>query len=179
MNIQNIVEAIEKANGNPRFASFVYTSKKHNETARYTLLIGASYEKICSDDILELQIRLGNAQGIEKVVIEGIIASLKESINAMREGRDHVNYTKAGLYRPVCQGIKVALNDLTCEVQGLQHAKQVIVPGEYKAVKHRTQETALKADIRKSLKVGKWKTLCLDIGNMSTARVNGEILEFE
>lgn len=177
MKITDIKAALEKANGNPRFASFTYTAKKHGEKARYTLLLGANYSNICQDDITALEIELGNATGIRKVVIQGMIESLRESINAKAENRSHVNDTKAGLYETICPGLRININDGTCEILGLQVAKAVLVPGDYKEVKHRTEETAIKAEIRKTLKVGKIKTLCVDLGNFESARVNGETLE--
>lgn len=109
--MKNIIALVESLEGINRcqFASFTYTSKGTGEVARHTVRLGADYKKACEEDLTELQIRLQNADGIEKVVIQGMIESVKESINAKNEGRSHVNYTKSGLYREICPGLQIAL----------------------------------------------------------------------
>lgn len=177
LNINPLVSELEGMQG-AKFISFTYTAKKTGEVARYTLAMGVNYAKVCEADILELELRLKDATGIEAIVLQGQIDSLKESIAAKNEGREHEAYTKAGVYRQVCPGVKLNINDGSLELCGFQHAKAVITPGVYKAVKHRSQETALKAEVRKSLKVGKFKTLCLDPGHAHTVKLNGETIEF-
>lgn len=176
--IKTLVEQLEKMQG-ARFISFTYTAKKSGETARYTLAMGVDYRKVCENDILELEIRLKDATGIEALCLQAQTDSLRESIAAKDEEREHADYTKKGLYRYICPGVKLNLNDSTLELCGFQHAKKVLVPGEYKPMKHKSEETRLKAEIRKSLKVGKFKTLTLDSGNAHVAKLNGETIEFD
>lgn len=176
--MKELIKQLEQMNG-AKFVSFTYTAKKSGEKARYTLAMGVNYTDVCAKDITELEIRLQTATGIETVVIKGQIDSLKESIAAKEEGRGHVNYSKAGLYRAICPGVAINLNDNSLEIRGFQHAKKVLVPGEHKTVNHRSEETKLKAEIRKSLKVGKFKSLCLDTGLAHSAKLNGETIEFD
>jgi hypothetical protein len=126
-----------------------------------------------------LEIRAKDAKGIEAIVINAQIESLRESIAAKDEGRAHKDYTKADTYAHICPGVKVNRNDGSFELCGFQHAKSVITPGVYKKVNHRTEETRLKAELRKSLKVGKFKTLTLDPGHAHTIKVSGESIEFD
>jgi len=177
--MRQIIEALEQQGKGAKFISFTYTAKKHNETARYTLQMGVDYVGVCEKDILELEIRLRSASGIEAICIQKQIDSLRESIAAKAEGREHSEYTKKGVYRAICPGVKINLNDNTLELCGFQHAKKVLIAGEYKETKHRTEETRIKAEIRKSLKVGKFKTLSLDSGNVHSAKINGETIEID
>lgn len=176
MNIKQIIETIETI-GNPQFVGVTYTAKKSGETARYTLLIGASYTTFIAKRETELQIRLQSATGIEHAVIAGMLASITTGREANAVGMEHPSYTKAGLYRPICRGIKIALNDLSLELCGEVISRTVITPGIHKAVAHRSEETACKARIEKTLP--KFVTLAIDAGNIHGVRANGATLEFD
>lgn len=176
--MKQLIEQLEKMNG-AKFVSVTYTAKSSGETARYTFQMGVDYSEVCRRDITELQIRLNNAKGIEAFVIHDMIKSLEESIKAREEGREHVDYTKKGLYRQICPGVKVSLNDGTFEIGGFQHTRKVLIPGVHKQTKHKSEETALKAELRKSLKVGKFRTLCIDPGLIHGVKLNGEEISFE
>lgn len=175
-NLLALVESLEGING-CQFASFTYTAKGTGEVARHTVRLGAEYRNACVDDLTELEIRLQKAKGIEKVVIGGLIESVKESIAAIDEGRSHVNYTKAGLYRQIVPGLQMSLNDGSLEVKGFSHAKKVITPGVYKARNFRSEETRIKSEIEKDLKKSKFRTYALE--NLKTAKINGDTLEFD
>lgn len=176
--MKQLIEQLEKMQG-AKFVSLTYTAKKSGETSRYTFRMGVDYASVCQDDITELEIQLRDATGIRKFVIEAQIASLKESILARQEGREHADYTKAGVYRQICPGVKLNLNDNTLEVGGFQHSRKVLVAGEHKPTNYRSEETRLKAEIRKGLKVGKFRTLALDEGQIHGVKLNGEEISFE
>jgi len=178
MNKQ-LIEALENQGTNCRLISFTYTAKGTGETARYVIRTNVDYTKVCKDDITELEIRAQTAIGIEKICIDAQIATLKESIKAQETGVAHSKYTKAGLYRSVCPGIKLSLNDQSLELHGFVHSKVVLKPGFYAKVNHRSEETAKKEEIRKSLKVGKFRSFSLDSGLVHGAKVNGEEITFE
>jgi hypothetical protein len=179
MNITELAQHLTATAGNARFVSFTYRDKKREELARYTLIIGASYRQQCLDSITELEIRAKSAQGIEAQVITEMIASLRESVTAIDTGTSHSKNTKAGQYLPVCNGIKINLNDSTLELCGLQHTRTVLEKGkDLPKVNHRNEATALKAKLRRELPIGRYKTLCLDSGRALTAKLNGETIEF-
>lgn len=175
--LQRLVEHFERTKG-CRFMSFTYQTKSTGEIARHTLMIGVSYLKACEDDLLELQLRLRNARGIEAIVISGEIASKEETLLAAKEGRFHCNYKKPGLYREVCPNIKISINDFTTELWAFRHTKKILVPGIYKKVNHRP-ETIIKNNIKKDLKTGFFRTYCLEPDYALTAKINGEVLEFD
>ena len=177
---RDLVEQLKQLSGKASFASFVYTEKKRGETARYTVLLNTDYRKQVEASKLELELRAKNAQGIEATVIADMIASLNESLAAMDEGREHVDYTKAGQYLSLGFGLKLNLNDNTLEISGLRTAKVVLQEGEpFKPVKHRTPETALKAQLRRELPVGRFRTWAIDEGHFHAVKLNGETLVFE
>lgn len=177
--ILELAEALNAVMGKATFASFVYTDKKRGEKARYTVTLNASYRKQVEASKLELELRAKDAVGIEAKVIADMIASLNESLAAMDEGREHVNYTKAGQYLNLGDGLKLNLNDNTLEISGLRQSKVVLEKGKpYVAVKHRSEETALKATLRSELPIGKFRTWALDAGHIHTAKLNGDTIEF-
>ena len=169
--MKNIVALVESLEGINRcqFASFTYTTKSTGEVARHTVRLGASYREACVDDLTELEIQLRDAKGIRKVVIEGLIASVKESIAAIDENREHVSYTKKGIYRTICPGLRVNLNDNSLEITGFSHVKKVLTPGEYKTRNFRSEETRIKSEIEKTLKKGKFRSYCPE--NLSEAKI--------
>ncbi len=176
--LQQVIEALERQGSNAKFISLTYRAKESGELARHTLIVNADYMEVCRKDILELNLRLGNAKGIEAMVIKDRIASLEESILARQEGRFHEHYTKPGIYRFVCPGVAVNLNDNSFELRGLSHAKVVIEPGVHKAKNYRTEETRLKDVIRKTLKSGTYRSFCLESPQAELAKINGEVIEF-
>jgi len=179
MNIQKLVEALESQGKGAKFISFTYKAKGTGEVARHTIATNVDYIGVCERDITELEIRLQSAKGIEAICLKAQIDSLRESINARNEGREHVDYTKAGQYRQVCPGVKVNLNDQTLELGGFSHAKKVLAEGVYKPKNYRSDETRIKDEIRKSLKVGKFRTYALDVGNAIKLKINGDTIEFD
>lgn len=174
--MKNLIEQVEQLKG-CKLVSFTYRAKGTGELARHTVRMGVDYRKSCEEDILELELRLPALKGIEKIVTEGIIASLKESVKAMDEGRAHKDYTKAGVYRQIVPGIKINLNDNSLEIHGFQHAKKVLEEGVYKTRKS-APEVVVKGQIEKTLRKGKFRTYCLDKGTIESARINGEELIF-
>lgn len=171
MTIQDLKGVLEKAK-TPRFCSVTYTSKNRGETANYILLLNADYKVLCRKDISTLKKRLIKAAQSQKLLIGSLISSLKESIAAMNEGREHIDYTKKGLYVPICQGLKVAVNDMTCEIQGLEISRKVIVPGKP------SEPKSIRSFLRqKYCRTGKFRTLAVDLGHFHSARINGETLE--
>lgn len=177
MNLIELKQKLDGMNG-AKFVGLTYTSKKYGETARYTLLIGADYRKQVEASFLECELREKNAQGIELEAIKALIVSLKESLAAMDENREHADYTKKGQYESIGNGIKVNLKDMTCEIQGLQTARKVLVEGIYPKVNSKPL-TIAKNKVRKELPVGRFKTLALDLGNIHDVRLNGEEIVFE
>ena len=177
--ILELADALQAVMGKATFASFVYTDKKRGEKARYTVILNASYRNQVEDSKLELELRAKDATGIAAKVIADMIESLNESLAAMDEGREHMAYTKAGQYLKLGDGLKLNLNDNTLEISGLRQSKVVLEKGKpFVAVKHRNEETALKAQFRRELPLGKFRTWALDAGNIHVAKLNGDTIEF-
>lgn len=173
-----LIEQLEALAPRAHFISADYTSKSRGERARYTLRMGNSYRNLCLNSLTEIEIRLKDAVGIERMALLWYRQSIQESIKAMDEGRYHINNKKAGLYRGICPGVKVALNDLTCEIQGVLHAYKPLEAGDpIMPVNHRNALNAAKAKLRPQLPIGKWVTLCLEFPHMGIIKLNGDTLE--
>lgn len=180
--MQNLVDQfVQHLRNGAQYVGVTYTSKKHGETARYTLLVRQKYTDLIEKSILECEIRLnelGDQNTVEAMALVEQKASLEESLKAHREGRQHESYTKKGMYSEVVPGI-AQFDDGTFELRGVQTAKVVLVPGIYKTVNHRNELTAAKAKLRSELPVGKYKSLALDLGYIHGVRMNGTTVEID
>lgn len=178
--VESLVNAFRQIEGKCQFVGFTYTSKSTGEVARYTLQIGASYKGLVEKSILEMDTRETEfrAGPLGNEAFEAVRASLVESLAAMAEGREHVGFTKAGMYAQICPGLKMSLRDGSLEICGVQHSRVVITPGIYKTVNSRPL-TIAKDKIRGELPIAKYRTLAIDPGTIHGARINGETLEFD
>lgn len=178
--VESLVNAFQQIEGKCQFVGFTYTSKSTGEVARYTLRIGTDYKTLVENSILEMDTRETEfrAGPLGNEAFGAVRASLVESLAAMAEGREHIGFTKAGMYSPICPGIKMSLRDGSLEICGVQHSRAVIVPGVYKTVNSRPL-TIAKDKIRGALPVAKYRTLAIDPGTIHGARINGETLDFD
>lgn len=175
----NLVELRNKfsalvANG-ARLASITYRAKDSGELARHTLIMGADYQKVVEDSLLEFQLQLPELKGVEAIACLELIESAKNTLSNMEKGEENDAYTKKGMYFPICPGIKILEKDMTAEIQGLAHAKKVIEPGEYKKV-NSSPKTIAKNNLRKASKWGKLRTFSIDLGHLERVKINGEEL---
>jgi hypothetical protein len=178
--MNKIIEAIQNLGGKCRFVSVTYTSKKHQETARYTILLNASYLEQLRASITECSIQLQDEtlDDLAKMALIEMKMAYEKSLHFQSQGQENPDYTKEGMYTWIGNGIKV-FKDATLELQGLQHAKKVLIPGNYKPVKHRNKLTAKKAELRKTMPLSRLKTLSLDLETIHGVRVEGETLVLE
>lgn len=171
--IHTLLDQLNAIVGQARYISFTYTDKKHGETSRRVMIIGASYKRLVEDSLLALQLDRRSMTGIEAIAADEMIASFKATLDGTQEG-----YTKQGLYVKVANGVQLNLNDGTLELAGLEQSKVVLQEGVYKTV-NSAPKTLAKAKLRKGLPIGRYKTLCLDTGQFKSAKLNGETIELE
>jgi len=181
--IENLIKFMRELFGvnSPKFVSFTYTDKKHGETSRRVLLVGEDYVSLMQKALLEIVLtepsEIGFPLDIATQAKADCLASLNERIKAHSEGKQSINYTKAGLYRSICSGVKILETDGTLELCGVEQSKIVIVKGVYKQVNSKPLTLAKNAFMKRT-RLGKYKTLCLDSGNALQAKFNGETLTF-
>ena len=173
--LQSMRDLLPKA----QFVGVTYTAKKHGETARYTMLINGSYQTYLQKKITECEIQLQNPKlsNIEKMAWAELKASFELSLDRHKQGLQHPDYTKAGQYWHLGNGVQMNTKEQTLEITGEQHAKKVLVPGEYKQVNHRNDLTKAKAEIQR--KLPKWRTLCIDPDTLHSVRLNGQTIELD
>ncbi len=179
--LSEIITAFARATGHgPSFVGLTYTSKSTGETARYTLNIGTSYLNLLKKSLSELDNIVGTngLTGIEADAEKAVRASLLKSIAAHEKGEQNPDYTKAGMYECLTEGVKQSKVDGTYEICGIQVAKKVLIPGTYKTV-NSSALTLAKQTITGLLSSSKYRTLCIDAGNLESVRVGGTEIEVD
>lgn len=187
INIKEFAESL-KAFAGAKFVGLTYTSKSTNETARYTLILGASYINLLEKSLLELELKEKELEDFAKTnelslaatkqAYRELVESTKKSLEAHKMGKQNENYTKAGVYATISPNLKVSLNDGTYEISGLTHTKEVIVPGSYKEMMS-SAKTIAKNKLKKDLPIGRYRTFCLDPEHFGSMKMNGDIWQIE
>lgn len=181
--INNLIALLSNPDNNnrPQFASFTYTTKNKSystpETARYTLILGASYLNLLERSKLELELSMSTIDPGLRKAADDVLASINKSIAAHKAGTQSDDYTKKGQYTQIEGGLNLN-TDNTLQMFGLLHSKVVLVPG----VKNETKSsphTIAKNTIRKTLPLSKFREFALDLGNIHTVRMDGQTLVLE
>ena len=164
-----------------QFVSFTYLSKGAGELARHTLNIGFNYHTAVEKSVKELEtiVALESAgwTDLQKQAATNVLASLNKTLAAHAVGEQNADYTKAGIYTPICNGININNNDGSLQCFGLTHTKTVLVPGVYPHVNSRPL-TLAQNEIRNRLTVGKFREFALDEDTIAQVKVAGKTLEF-
>lgn len=171
--IVNLANSIGKMTKGCRFVSLTYTSKKHNETSRYVVLVGISYIELLKKSINELTDLLPSFEGLELNAANEVMESLQKSLEAHNKGTQNEDYTKKGQYIPVSNGININSTDDSIQLFGMIQSKVVLVEGVYKPVKS-ALNTILKNRVKSKLSVSKFREFALDKDVLLGGRVDGE-----
>ncbi len=164
-----------------QFVSFTYLSKGAGELARHTLNVGFNYHTAVEKSVAELEtiieLEVDGWTPLQKQAAVNVMASLKKTLAAHAVGEQNADYTKAGQYIPICNGVNVNANDGTIQVFGLVNTKTVLVPGVYPHVNHRPL-TVAQNEIRERLTVGKFREFALDEDTIAEVKMSGDTYEF-
>ncbi|SRR3990167_6857931 len=195
MNIKSLAEQLEQGRKVAKFIGLTYKAKSTGEVSRQTIILGASYKKTIEDSILELE--LLNLEDIAQEIVIKYNGEIKEwlihckfakdelleSFKATLRGENPFN-TKRGQYVSLLderggqiEGLRLNLNSSSVEIWGLSHSKVVLEEGERKQ-SISSAKTIAKNVIRERLKVGRFRTFCLEAGHIQTVRINGEEIDF-
>lgn len=161
--------------GQTRFIGLTYTAKSTGETARFTVLVGIDYDNAIRQSQVELEIALPSFLGVDKQACLELLESFKNSLNNHAVGKFNDVYTKKDTYRQICNGIQENVNDGTLEIKGLVHTKVVLIDGVRKPIKS-SPLTIAKNKLRSQTRIGKFRTFCIDLGNLHGVRLNGDTL---
>lgn len=185
--IAEITKAVANING-VRFASLTYLSKSAGELARYTISLGFSYHNLVEKSKTELEILIaenkalpaGHADkwnALQQQAAANVMASLNKTLEAHERGEQNADYTKAGQYVAIGNGLSLNTGDSTLQLFGLVNTKTVLVPGEYKKVNSKPL-TIAQNEIRGQLSVSRFREFALDESQIAQVKVSGETLEF-
>lgn len=199
-----LIDTIISLAGTAQFASFRYTTKetknkagtvtKGGKTSRYTVILGARYDKLLEKSLLAAQllteVELMQAAAehandyLDELTVpvmlearDAVVASLQKSIAAHANGEQSEDYTKAGQYEPIGNGLNINSKDNSLQLFCLVQSEVVINPGVYKHVNSAIETIAKKA-ITKCLPMEKFREFALDLGNIHSARLDGQTLIF-
>ena len=168
--------------GQAQFASLTYTTKKTGETARYTVQLGTSYHSLVEKSLLELQLLVKEQKSkwndLQRIAAARVIKSLRKTLAAHKVGQQNADYTKKDQYVPLGQGLNLNTSDNTLQLFGVLRSKVTITVGTYKPVKS-APLTIEQNKIRKLLPLSQFREFALDLGNIQSARLNGETIEIE
>lgn len=174
MNINEIASTI--ANAGTKFASFTYRSKSDDSLARYTVILGFSYNTLLEKSKTELEIVMNEIGEELKPAAQAVMDSINKSIAAHANGSQSDDYTKKGQYVSVGNGVNINTVDNTIQVFGLVRSKVVLESGVRKQVKS-APFTIAKNKVRQMLSMSKFREFAFDVGNIHTVKVNGDTLE--
>jgi hypothetical protein len=159
-----------------QFVGVTYRSKSTGELARHVFNVGASYVNTLKASIETLGAKINSLSGIDAQAAANVMASLSKSLTAHLNGEQSEDFTKKGMYEPVCTGIKASLNDGTLELYGLSVSKTVLEAGIEKPDTRRPL-TKAQDKIKHDLPISKFRTLAIDMGALESVRIGGTELE--
>lgn len=165
------------ASGSAKFASFVYTAKLTGEESKILVILNASTEVLYGKDVEALTALIPALSGLERAAAEDLLESRKISL-AVGIGNNPA-YTCADIYvNPIGfpDGVRVHKETGEVYVTGLVESKTVLTPGVYKE-KSQTAWAKAKRFVTNEIPSGRFRTYILR--NVSTARLNGEVLELD
>lgn len=186
-NVGDLVGAISKGKG-AKFCSFTYKAKGTGEVQKVTVILGASTEVLYKKDVAELEAAMKDMTGVMLLAATELLNSRMKSLAPLvKDGVEVADnsighnpaYTCEDVYVipvGVNGGIKIHKETGDCHVVGLLEHKTVITPGEYKTV-NSSPKTLAKNEISRKLPSARFRQYAL--GQVKTARLNGDVLELE
>ncbi len=112
----------------------------------------------------------------ERQAAAELLNSYDKTLTALANGEENEDYTKAGLYETIAPGLAVSRADGSFELRGLSVAKVVLEYGTYKKV-NSSAKTLAKQEITKTLPVGRYRSLSLDVGALESVRIGGNEID--
>lgn len=162
-----------------KFASFVYRSKETGELARYVVNLGTDFVKLYKADRETMQELLPSLSGIYAEAGTALLKSIEESLaKGLGNNSAYTHGPEQGdtyVSVPGAPGVKLNTNDNVLHVVGVLHRKEIIEAGEYKEVNSRPLTIAKRTLEKAHLKRAKVRQFRFP--NISTAKLNGEVLE--
>lgn len=165
-----------------KFASVLYRSGSTGELARYSLLIGVSYENAVIQD-LEFLYRLkrykpynnisNECVNIHKQAVDELIESLEKSKVSQSQTSTNTN-----IYVNICNGIKKHKETGVFYLWGFIQQKTVIIPPLKPSRSVQSKPLTIEKDrIRRKLHTDSYRQFKID--NIGTVKINNQTLVLE
>lgn len=183
--MKNLIEKLNEIGSRAQFASLVYTSKESGETARHTLILGASYVEMVRKAKLALEltpdselIELGIDATLAAQAKADVLKSFAKTLATTGQGLVNDDYTNAETYLATAvPGIKYNVNSGELALFGLALSRIVITPGTHKEVNSKPL-TIAKKKIQKYVRTLSPKTFIVKAELFEAMKLNGETIEF-
>lgn len=169
--VNESIAVIAKAGGSDLLMDTASTKVLTAEVNKHPA--GSAALKLAKKDLNAFQETIGAV----RAATAELYISLTDSLVGLTTGEGNPAYTKADTYEHICPGITRHLVDGTFEVAGLSHTKVVLTPGVFKSV-NSSEKTKAKDALRKTLPIVRYRTFCLDAGNMESVKINGREIVF-
>ena len=182
--MQTLLKKLADIGNKAQFASLTYTSKESGETARHTLILGASYIEMVRKAKLALELTPDSeivALGIETTLAAqakaDVLKSFAKTLATTGEGLINNNYTNTRTYLSTAiPGIKLNMASGEFALFGLALSRVVITPGMHKQVNSRPL-TIAKRKIEKLVRTLSPKTFIVKPELFEAMRLNGTTIE--
>ncbi len=167
-NLLSAIHELSKVQAT-RFASLTYRNKQ-GELSRYTVLLGASYERAKAQDLARLLCLQPRLLGVAKIACNELIESYKKPAGA------NPGYTCQGVYRATSiKGVKEHIENGGLYLQGFVVNKTVLEPVEYPKV-NSALKTIEKDKLRKLGRLSKIRDFLLTSEQINEIKLNGKTL---
>lgn len=181
INEAQTISALSRNANGCRFASILYSSVESGELARYSLLIGVSYENAVAQD-LEYLNRLKRYKPYGKYFNKDVAVHLQavDELIAGLEKRKSTSTrsTTPNVYVNICNGIKKHKETGVFYLWGFIQQKTVITPSTKNTKPVQSNPLTIEKDrIRRKLHTDSYRQFKID--NIGTVKINNQTLVLE
>jgi hypothetical protein len=156
-----------------------YSSDKseNSEVADILINVGASYENMKKSDLETLQSAIASELANDNFGVELIQQAIDEKIKSIVSPNENRSKGQTDAHIVLNNGIKYCKETESLLISGTIVRKTIIVEGVYKEVKSKPL-TLAKKHLDKVLDLKLAKIRYYKISNLTTAKINGEVIEF-
>lgn len=182
--MKTLLEKLAEIGNRAQFASLIYTSKESGETARHTLILGASYVEMVRKAKLALElvpeselVELGIDSTLAAQAKADVLKSFSKTLATTGQGLVNEDYSNRNTYLATAiPGVKLNITSGELALFGLALSRVVITPGVHKQVNSKPL-TIAKRKIERHVRTLSPKTFIVKAELFDTMQLNGATIE--
>ena len=178
MNTIDVVTAIARHGKGAQFVSFLYRTKKTDELARFTVVLGVNLETLYKRDVEVLEVMASSLISFDLNHQRAILTLLESRRESLEKGIGHNScYTQEGIWTETgIGGIRYREDIGTIQICGkvIPNSKHVIEAGVHPISANSSPLTLAKRHVRMILPSWTWRSFCLT--NIRRIAANGMVL---